>query len=186
MTEITIASAWRRILAGAIDLILILSILLFIGSLIPISKLTASILIIPYVTLGLLYVILFHAKSGQTIGKAVLGIRVLKLNSKKIGWREALRRSSVDIFLSLHWVITIPLLVWQLPNDNFVSQGWTEMYHSIIKPALPTSFEILEYLGIIWGLSEFVTMLFNKKRRALHDFLAGTIVVQSRFKKTKN
>jgi uncharacterized RDD family membrane protein YckC len=30
--------------------------------------------------------------------------------------------------------------------------------------------------GQIWVWSEVVVMLFNKRRRALHDFIAGTIV----------
>ena len=30
-----------------------------------------------------------------------------------------------------------------------------------------------------WFLLELITMLFNKKRRALHDFIAGTVVVRS-------
>jgi uncharacterized RDD family membrane protein YckC len=31
----------------------------------------------------------------------------------------------------------------------------------------------------IWVWGEFVTMLFNKKRRAVHDFIAGTVVIRS-------
>jgi len=31
----------------------------------------------------------------------------------------------------------------------------------------------------IWVWSEFVTMMFNKRRRAVHDFIAGTVVVRS-------
>jgi uncharacterized RDD family membrane protein YckC len=30
----------------------------------------------------------------------------------------------------------------------------------------------------IWGWSEIIVLLTNEKRRALHDFLAGTVVTQ--------
>ena len=32
-----------------------------------------------------------------------------------------------------------------------------------------------------WFLSEFVVLLMNKRKRALHDFIAGTIVVNKEF-----
>jgi uncharacterized RDD family membrane protein YckC len=30
----------------------------------------------------------------------------------------------------------------------------------------------------VWIFSEFVVLLTNKKRRALHDFMAGTVVIR--------
>jgi uncharacterized RDD family membrane protein YckC len=35
-------------------------------------------------------------------------------------------------------------------------------------------------VGAVWFFSEVVTMLFNKRRRALHDFIGGTMVVSER------
>ena len=31
---------------------------------------------------------------------------------------------------------------------------------------------------LIWGLLEILAMLTNRKRRAIHDFIAGTVVVK--------
>jgi uncharacterized RDD family membrane protein YckC len=31
-----------------------------------------------------------------------------------------------------------------------------------------------------WLLAELITMLFNKKRRAIHDFLGNSVVIDSR------
>jgi uncharacterized RDD family membrane protein YckC len=31
----------------------------------------------------------------------------------------------------------------------------------------------------VWIWSEFITMLFNKRRRAIHDYIAGTVVVRT-------
>ena len=31
----------------------------------------------------------------------------------------------------------------------------------------------------LWYVAELVTMLFNRKRRAVHDFIAGTVVVRT-------
>ena len=42
----------------------------------------------------------------------------------------------------------------------------------------PFRYQIVNVLTHVWIRSEFITMLFNKKRRAIHDFMAGTIVIQ--------
>ncbi len=36
----------------------------------------------------------------------------------------------------------------------------------------------LRILSDIWFWSELVTLFFNQKKRALHDFMAGTVVIQ--------
>src|SRR5215467_6690335 len=33
-------------------------------------------------------------------------------------------------------------------------------------------------VAIAWGALEFITMLFNSKRRAIHDWIAGTVVIR--------
>lgn len=38
---------------------------------------------------------------------------------------------------------------------------------------------ILAFAGLGWFLLEVVTMLTNEKRRALHDLIAGTVVVST-------
>jgi uncharacterized RDD family membrane protein YckC len=36
------------------------------------------------------------------------------------------------------------------------------------------------WAGQIWTSSELVVILLNRRRRALHDFIAGTVVVRVR------
>jgi uncharacterized RDD family membrane protein YckC len=40
--------------------------------------------------------------------------------------------------------------------------------------------DILNWLLLAWTLSELVVLLFNEKRRAIHDYIAGTVVVHTR------
>jgi uncharacterized RDD family membrane protein YckC len=39
--------------------------------------------------------------------------------------------------------------------------------------------EVLDWLYLIWTVSELVVLLMNEKRRALHDFIAGTVVIHT-------
>jgi uncharacterized RDD family membrane protein YckC len=45
-------------------------------------------------------------------------------------------------------------------------------------PAWYVTFSILQQ---VWMWSEVVVVLFNKRKRALHDFIAGTVVIQKKF-----
>lgn len=40
------------------------------------------------------------------------------------------------------------------------------------------AFWILTALPSLWFVAEVLTMLTNEKRRALHDFIAGTVVIK--------
>jgi len=40
-------------------------------------------------------------------------------------------------------------------------------------------FSIFMTFASVWSLADVLTFLFSDKRRALHDFLAGTVVVKT-------
>jgi uncharacterized RDD family membrane protein YckC len=39
----------------------------------------------------------------------------------------------------------------------------------------------LDWLATLWFLLEIATMLTNEKRRAVHDFIAGSVVIRDEF-----
>jgi len=40
---------------------------------------------------------------------------------------------------------------------------------------------IITVLSNIWIWSEVIVLLFNKRKRAIHDFIAGTVIVKSKY-----
>ena len=42
----------------------------------------------------------------------------------------------------------------------------------------PSWFKPVQIFQQIWIWSEFIVLLTNRKRRAIHDFIAGTVVVR--------
>lgn len=116
MAEVSLVYAgfWRRLAAFAIDMLLIF---LVLGTVLSISAILANLvpreprgfeilvgavliaLIIGFVLVGFgtvfLYFPILEGRFGQTLGKRLLGLRVLKESGMKIGYREAfLRRIS--------------------------------------------------------------------------------------------
>jgi uncharacterized RDD family membrane protein YckC len=45
----------------------------------------------------------------------------------------------------------------------------------------PIWHKLLDWLHQIWIWSEFAVLLTNKRKRALHDFIAGTVVIKDKF-----
>jgi uncharacterized RDD family membrane protein YckC len=115
-----------------------------------------------------IYVILMHGYFGQTLGKMVMKVKVLNHDTETdINIKQALRRESVNLALNIGWVLILLAVVISLEMSGTVLNGlsYAEM--------------ILSILSAVWGVSEFVTMLFNDKRRAVHDYIGKTVVVRT-------
>lgn len=125
------------------------------------SMIFAGILSWIQLTLPYLYNIVMHSHYGQTLGKMAMGIKIFDQSERKlISYRQALIRDIVPLTL----VVITQLLTLLV---------------------VPTSLGILTYISIFmgfligaWSILEIITMLFNDKRRALHDLIAGTVVLK--------
>jgi uncharacterized RDD family membrane protein YckC len=113
-----------------------------------------------------IYSVVMHAKYGQTIGKMAMGVRVLDLSEAKLSLRQALLRDAVPIAFSVIAIVQgLPLVLAGLsPYQSGAELGWIDML------SLGSS--------LIWFGAELVTMLTNSKRRAIHDYIAGSVVVR--------
>jgi uncharacterized RDD family membrane protein YckC len=114
-----------------------------------------------------------HARYGQTIGKMATKVRVVNFRTEgKISWARAWLREGIPLLLSLGFVgyevyaiLTGRITPSALENGQAYNENGSLWWLSVI-PSL-------------WFLAEVLTMLTNRKRRALHDFIAGTVVVRT-------
>ena len=157
---------WPRFFAGIIDgLFLTLATYLVgaIAGIFPSWILTAG----EYLSIFTIYIysVAFHAYSGQTVGKYFMSLKVVKnSNEGDINLKHAFIRDSVPVFL-----IVFALLIQVIAPEK-------------TDNSLDFSDYLLIFVGIfnfIWFFLEILTMLFSEKRRALHDFLAGTVVINT-------
>lgn len=114
-----------------------------------------------------LYAIVMHGMFGQTLGKMITQVKVLNNETEdKINLLQALRRESVSLALNASWVIMLITIATIYEMTGSIPEG---LAYGVIAFGI---------IALIWGISEFITMLFNKKRRALHDFIGKTVVVR--------
>ncbi|WP_298737432.1 RDD family protein [uncultured Chitinophaga sp.] len=124
----------------------------------------ASTLVV--VSLCTLYFIVLHAKYGQTLGKKLMGIKVTDVNSMElIGPRRAVLRELPWLIASLVALIFLVVQLFFIDGEDIVVVF--ERYNNIASS-----------ISFMWLILELVTMLTNSKRRAIHDWMANSVVLK--------
>lgn len=169
--QLTIANKYKtfgnRFLAGLIDSFLLIIMLVILNPWLYSTQLPKAIYILHFIinsTAYYFYSVLMHGRYGQTVGKMLCNVKVIDKSEKHpITYKQAFLRDSVAIIIGLISMFAL------LPE---VLRG--------INPAdLPDSVwhATLSLFSTLWFFLEITTMMTNKKRRALHDYIAGTVVI---------
>ncbi|MBO6576778.1 MAG: RDD family protein [Rhodothermales bacterium] len=172
---------WSRFLAGTVDgLILVpIALLYFLAS--TVNWWLSLAIVLPQTWFFAMYHVSFNAVLGGTPGKLLMGLRITCPDGSAIGWREAWLRSCVDVGIAFcHALLQIWILI-QVGPSAFNALPWPR--------AAEPSGVVLIVLGVllglqyVWAFGELVTLLFNKRKRALHDLIGGTVVIYKAFAK---
>jgi uncharacterized RDD family membrane protein YckC len=159
---------WRRFAAGIVDGVIFIPLGLA-DSWIWDHVAPGPILVpwlVAYSMSYFLYSVLLHGRYGQTLGKRLLGVKVFDVSGAKLSMRQAFLRDSVWIALTLYGLVNDVSLVIEGKNPYDLERGF--------DVALLVSL----FAGGAWFILELVTMLTNRKRRAVHDFIAGSVVMR--------
>ena len=165
--DVRYQTSWRRFAAAVIDSLLFWP----LSRLLRFTSQTASFPIVTFLALlldalsFLAYSIYMHGRFGQTIGKWFMKVEVISIDEGRLTMRQAVRRDSVPLaFTVLYLLFAIgPVFSGTSPYDREFEQG---------------VLSFLAHAGLVWTALELGTMLTNSKRRAIHDFIAGSVVVR--------
>jgi uncharacterized RDD family membrane protein YckC len=113
----------------------------------------------------LIYSVVLHYKSGQTIGKWVAGVKVLDISeTRKITLRQSIYRDGFYLIVALVGLIYYSFLLARSDDNQSILANYSSFSDNPV---------------FWWTLIELITMLTNSKRRALHDFIAKSIVIRT-------
>jgi uncharacterized RDD family membrane protein YckC len=110
------------------------------------------------------YSVLMHGYYGQTLGKMACKIKVLDISERPITMMQAFLRDIV--------IIGINIISSAISLNLLITAG------GIQSPKFQNVQMVIGFASFAWFVAEILTMLTNKKRRAVHDFIAGTVVVR--------
>jgi len=159
---------WARFGAAFIDGIVLLPVL-FVLEAVALEQDSLRLLLLAKVVhlwASFAYSILLHGQFGQTVGKMVTRVKVLDVTEKPLGmWRAFLRDSIPLALCCISLGLQIPVFL----------KGTEEAFVGLVQTVPYILFSAVSFL---WFLAEMVTMLFNRKRRAVHDLVAGSVVIR--------
>jgi len=176
------AGFWKRFSSLFLDILILLPYTFFVIYLNELSNNAYYFTFVPGIIIHFWYSIYLVKKYGGTPGKLFVGIKILKLNGTDVTWREAILRQSIEYILTIFLsVITIYALTLA-DGEYYESLRWrqkTQHLHSLT----PLLFKTYTWASNIWIYSEIFVLLFNKRRRAIHDFIADTVIVKAKYMK---
>ena len=160
---------WPRFWAGFIDGLVLLPITLADNHLLSPER--GSLLLISWACISYsadwLYGVIFLSRYGQTLGKMATHVKVLNLEEDRIPTvSQAFLRDIGYIIINC---LSLAYFIHLVITHQYTADADTS----------PLPGRILFYAGIGWFLLEILTMLTNEKRRALHDFIASTVVIRN-------
>jgi uncharacterized RDD family membrane protein YckC len=120
----------------------------------------------------LVYTIGMHAKYGQTLGKMACKVKVVDFKTERaISLRQAVLREGIPVIASLA-VFGYEIYEVIVSGAPLQVDG-----HGNLEPS--GAFWGVTMIPLAWFAAEVLTMLTNDKRRALHDLIAGTVVIRT-------
>lgn len=106
-----------------------------------------------------LYYILMHYYRGQTLGKMAVKVKVLDDSETPINLGQAILRSLPQLL--------VPMFAVSFSTADESAGELIAMWTGVIYG-----------FTVVFWLADVIVCLASEKRRALHDFIAGTVVVK--------
>jgi uncharacterized RDD family membrane protein YckC len=170
---------WRRLAVYAIDFAILFPLGVLTKDLIYASRSAFLVRVIVGTLIAIIFEVYLVKRFGGSPGKLALGIRITRLDGSPVGYQEVWIRYSPVLILN---IMTSAALVMSLFNMSDVGYAAFATAHTSLRDLETTApwwYRPLQIAGAIWIYSEFIVLLTNRKRRALHDFMAGTVVIRN-------
>jgi uncharacterized RDD family membrane protein YckC len=174
------AGFWIRLGSLLLDFLIILpvtGIILYVNNL---GIQNYMFTIIPSLIFGLWYNIYLVQKYGGTPGKLIVGIKIIASNGDKIEWKHAILRHIVIFTITLISVFITIRSIGIADETHYESLTWMHKSQYLMSLS-PILFSIYTWSSNKWTWGELIVLLTNKRKRASHDLIAGTVIIKKEY-----
>jgi uncharacterized RDD family membrane protein YckC len=167
---------WQRVGALLIDFLILCPFFPLDYFLSDQSRMYHAYAFVPMELFGVFFYIYLAVRHGGTPGKLLLGLRIANLDGSRVGWKAAALRYAPLWILEVAISVMTIMATLALTDEAYSALGYFERSNAIDEqqPMIMT----VTWLMILWMFACVVTMIVNDKRRTLHDFIAGTVVLR--------
>lgn len=169
---------WRRLAAFFVDTLPMMPVSLAVLMLgIPSTRWFLALWLVPGLALNLAYHVWLVSRFGGTPGMLALNLRVRMLDGSAVTPRAAAIRYSV--LFGLTALMMIGGVISSLRIDAVAYHSMTFM-QSTTQLALhnPAWMPWVTAMFNVWLYGEFAVLLCNHQRRAIQDYMAGTVIIK--------
>lgn len=110
-----------------------------------------------------IYSIVTHGFYGQTLGKMWFNVKVTDVSEEPIKFKQAIWRD-------------VPQLIFNIIS---IIIGIAALSYDAESMSMKYVFGIYMTIAAVWGLADISVFFSNDQRRALHDYIAGTVVIKT-------
>jgi len=106
-------------------------------------------------------------------------MQIVRSDGAQIGYKHALIRSAFCCLLGTFYLLGMFLATQSMSDQEYFSQSLLQRGEALVNGS-PWWVKYIGNISNVWVLAEVVTFVANKRRRALHDFMAGTVVIEKK------
>lgn len=172
------ANFWYRFCASMLDAILLLPLFSALWWLQRYLPLIDLYWLLPGIAFHLWFYYYLVLRHGGTPGKLLMKMRIVMLDGSPVTQRAAALRCSVTMLLLAGDLLASAIASTRMPvldNSGDSLQSLVTMQEKLT----PAWHMVVYYAENFWFWSEVIVVLFNRRRRAPHDYMAGTVVIRT-------
>lgn len=176
--DVVYAGFWRRVGAGLFDAIIAMAISWPITM--PMMKwqlanksIILSLVFSVVFTAVIVYIV---SKYGGTPGKLIMNVRIVDSNFSYIKWPRALLRMVFPgLLMNVNSILQLISINQNIPNEAISVSSMIEIGQLMKDYGQPFS-SAATFLAFLM-YADIGVILFNKKKKAIHDYIADTMVI---------
>lgn len=175
--ELRYSGFWQRVGAYLIDFLIVSPLAAldyFYGGEI---RLLPLYILLPSQIIALFMYVFMVSKYGATPGKMVLGLRIVMLDGSPVTLKATLLRYAPIWSLSMLMALGMIVTILNMPDTSYLSLNYMAR-SAALSENMPGWVGVVNVLLQVFVWGSVITVLANAKRRAIHDFLAGTVVIR--------
>jgi uncharacterized RDD family membrane protein YckC len=125
----------------------------------------------------LIYNIYFVKQNGGTPGKRAMGLKIVKADGTDMDWQTAFLRYVVMFLVTSLSVVITALMIGGVDTDEYDSLTWLEKI-KFLGDLGGWASTVSTVITNAWMLAGIIALVSNPKKRAVHDFIANTVVIK--------
>jgi uncharacterized RDD family membrane protein YckC len=119
-------------------------------------------------------------EQGGTPGKLILEMKIIRIDGHDLTWQNAFLRYIVFWALSVSFSVIMMLALLKADSDIYTELSWANRNKYLLS-FYPIASKVVNCLNYAWVIFSAIVLISNNRKRAIHDYMAGTVVVKSRY-----